>query len=282
LYTQIDWLGQRGRLTRLRSDVEQIGQLHDLVFKYSDQLNLRSPRVSIDMVADYFNYSVLKTTSYEQHGVLLNFNPGLGGIIRVPEAEAINLVQKSDFVVVTLPDYPERLVYPFDIGMQEIRPKILEVCDTSFVLLQRFHIFDREAVLYVRPQVTVAGSSDGWVTSKGLTVTGSTRLIRERPRIEIRGKTNFAYLSKIPAVSAKLRRPDQAPKEVSSSFQRVSPSGEDYRIILDLESADLDGDVPLQVDVSFDTYFVPKDVGLSSDTRHLVVMAPRDIVLQQK
>jgi hypothetical protein len=282
IYVQIDRLGRHDRLTRQRSEIEQIQQLQELVFRYSTQLNLRNPTVSIDRVVDYFNYAVLKAASYERHGVLLNATPGLGGILSIQESEAIKQIQKSDFVVLTTPDHPEKLVYPFDIDMQTMHPKIVEVCNNSLILLQHFRFLEQDVVLYVRPRVAYMGVREGWVTSKGLTLTGPSIILRARPRIELRGKTNFAYLSKIPTVRAELRRPDATPKVVSASFQRLSGAGEEYRIIVDLESADVAGDVPLQIDLTFDTSFVPKDVGLSPDTNRLVVMAPRSIVLQQR
>jgi hypothetical protein len=280
---QLDRLGRHGALTERRGDVEQIGQLHDLVIRQSRHLNLGSPVVSVDRVLDYFNVNALRTMAYERHGILLDARKGLGaGIFAMSLPEAEGAIRESDFVVVTTRGKEEGLVYPFDTAMAGMYPEIVELCNQSFVPLRRFRIFDREMTLYVRPQMSAAGNSGGWITSEGLTLLGSTAILRARPLVELRGRTNFSYLGRLPAVSAEMLLPNRVGKETKATLRRSSDSTDEYRIALEVDPRDLSDETALQIHLSFDAYFVPKDLGINADTRRLVIRTPDEILLQRR
>jgi hypothetical protein len=52
-----------------------------------------------------------------------------------------------------------------------------------------------------------------------------------------------------------------------------------YRIIISLDAKEFDHGGPVRIRVLFDTYFVPKDLGINEDTRQLVIMTPKQIEL---
>jgi hypothetical protein len=134
-----------------RSDAEQVQQLLDLIFQYSQEHGLVAPRVSTDHIVDYINANVLNVVIYERYGVFLRSEAGIGTSIFAPdEAEAIEQVRRSDVVVLSTPRTDERLVFPFDIAMQALHPQLVALCDQHFVQLRRFQIANRDLVLYAR------------------------------------------------------------------------------------------------------------------------------------
>jgi hypothetical protein len=278
IYTQLDRLSRRGELSQQHDDVDQILQLHDLVFHYSRQLGWKTPLISVDRIEDYFDAGAMIPVIYERHGILFDPQKGLGATISaITKDDAINIVKKSDFVLMTVSDKSETFLYPFDLSMQKIRPDLIDFCNKNFVPLQHFHVFNRELILYIRPELTVISDSDGWITSDGLTITGPGVFFQKSSAIELNGKTNFDYLDKVPGVSASLLIPDQTPKIIPANIQRLSTSGGDYRITVNIDPSDIPGDAPVKIHLSFDSYFIPKDIGLSEDTRKLVIKAPDEV-----
>jgi hypothetical protein len=88
---------------------------------------------------------------------------------------------------------------------------------------------------------------------------------------------NFEYLEdKVPNVSAQLLMPDYPSQNIEAE---IVAFGDNYCIILDLEPQSLEVDALGQIHISFDTYFVPKDIGVSQDETQLVIRAPTTIEL---
>jgi hypothetical protein len=144
-------LSRLSALSQHRSDTEQVIQIHDLIFEYSRQHGLTAPRVSNDHIVDYINANVLNVVIYERHGVFLNSAAGIGTSIFAPsDAEVIEQVQQSDFVILSTPQADEQLVFPFDIAMQALHPNLVALCDQHFEQLRRFQIANRDLVLYAR------------------------------------------------------------------------------------------------------------------------------------
>jgi hypothetical protein len=142
---------QPSSVSKNRSDAEQVLQLHDLIFQYSREHGLAAPRVSTDHIVDYMNANVLNVVIYERYWVSLRSQAGLGtSIFAIDEAGAIEEIRRSDFVVLSTPRTEERLVFPFDIVMQKLHPRLVAVCDQQFVQLRRFQIANRDLVLYAR------------------------------------------------------------------------------------------------------------------------------------
>jgi hypothetical protein len=277
LYTQFERLSRRGTLSRSRADVEQVLQLHDSVFHYIREMGLEEPFISIDKTTDYFSGDVLNPVIYERHGVLVNMQEALGAraVTPVTSTEAIALLEKSDFALMTTADKIQSS-FPFDRSIQSIRPKLLAFCDQYFFPLEYSHFFDRDVVLYVRLEPRIEGQSGDWITSNGITLHHLGKVFQARPNIELRGKTNFSLLDKIPEIQAQIVQSDRNIKSIPVT---IKVTGNNYLITLHLDPKDIDGDKAVQIHLSFDTYFVPKDRGVSEDTRHLVIRGPQEIML---
>lgn len=148
LYQYVQF-NQPSSLSKNRSDTEQVLQLHDLIFQYSREHGLIAPRVSSDHIVDYINANIVNVVIYERHGVFFRSQPGLGtSILAIDQANAIEQIRRSDFVVLSTPRAEERLTFPFDILMESLHPQLVAICDQQFAQLGRFQIANRDLVLY--------------------------------------------------------------------------------------------------------------------------------------
>jgi hypothetical protein len=127
------------------------------------------------------------------------------------------------------------------------------------------------ATVYVRPTAWISARDGGdWVTSSGLSIETLRASLRRFPQIRLSGLANYSWLPKIPVVSATI--------EIDGDFLTVPASlrrlGNNYEILIDTSSIKLPASDRIRVHLSFDTFFVPKQIGINDDPRELVVQAP--------
>ncbi len=152
-HTQWDQLHVQGPFSETRPEVEQILSLYDTIFERNVRSGWQRPVVSVDRIVDYFAASTMNATIYERHGVLLGARPGLGGsIFEVGIEDALETITRSDFVLISLPMFPEPARYSFDLSMARIRPRLLAACGATHELVRSFPIYGRRVLLYARKE----------------------------------------------------------------------------------------------------------------------------------
>ncbi|MGK3850788.1 hypothetical protein ABI057_15380, partial [Enterococcus faecium] len=86
-------------------------------------------------------------------------------VLAVNEAEATAAIDASDFVIFSHNDADGHPFYPFVQSIQTLRPKLLPLCERSFLPVGQYCVFGEVVTLYKRPSVRIEGNdSDGWVT----------------------------------------------------------------------------------------------------------------------
>src|SRR5262249_17257154 len=119
----------------------------------------------------------------------------------------------------------------------------------------------------------------GWLQSQGCVLSGPAELLRQRPIIRLRGPNGSAgYLGgRLPGVRATV--PPAAGSLGGAMPSSLSPEGDDYVLEVTLAPRGLPEHGPVEVRLSFDRWFVPKELGLNEDTRQLVIPAPHSLSL---
>jgi hypothetical protein len=278
LWTQLDGFSRASPLRQARPDAEEVVRLFDTIARYSGDLGRTAPRISVDAQHDYLYPPIAAAVGYERHHLLLRPELRLGGtIFAVTEPEAVAAVLDSDFVVLTThTDQDESAsAYPFNQSIPPLRPRLAALCRERFLPLDRFHFYDTDLVLYARPGLKLEGDSAGWITSRGLSLTGSAVALRAFPNVELTGRAP-ARLVATAGVQAALRSPGRQPKPLAAAMTR---SGSTYHITLTVPPEDLPAAGDVTVHLAFDAFFVPRDLGLSTDTRELVVRTPEQVAL---
>ena len=268
-----------------KESVRNVLQLYDEIAVRSRKMGWAAPRLSIDRLQDYLFPAHEAALSYERHGFLVRPQPLLGNDIQeVPSASALDAVKNSDFAVITDVSSPEGpgFAFPFNVSMRRIQPQLHETAERYLVPVKQFQVFAHHFTLYMRPSVQIVGDSGGWITSQGLTLVAPAETLRARPNIELGGTTILAeHLGKTTRMKAELVSADGKLVEVPVQFDLpvVPKSVIQYKAVIRLGGAKLPVDGDVKVKLSFDRFFVPKEIGFNADPRQLVVMTPKQVTL---
>jgi len=261
-----------------RADVARIVDLCQYTSHLARNQNWQQPRVSFDLISGDLHSGVLGCVGYETTGELVEYVTQLGRPIgRVERAEAMADLANSDFVILTTT--PKQGVLPFYDGVREYEKDLVAWAQQNMVVARTFFFQGDKVTLYVRPTAPTAaigGISGGWITSAGADLELIPGSLPKFPWIRIVGSNGFfRYLRHTPAVTATYEDSSGVhPLPTTATF-----GDPDYVIQIDASSAKGDADGGCRIHVAFDTFFVPRDVNINSDTRQLVVPAPTQVQL---
>lgn len=268
-------LSTHGVFARRRSDVEQLSALYGWAHRFSKRMNWEHPVLSVDQVSDSLYAPAFQVAIYEKTGEFMDFRGGLGyEIFGVSEYDAIRALEKSDFVFLTSSAIASP--YPFYQSMNQLRPILRNWCDSHLVLYKTMKFDDFNLFAYVRPSVGIKLLSGGWITKEGALLEGDGKVLDKWPVITMEGQSNFTWLTKVPTAHAELLSDNQPGKPVPAT---LATKGSAYRITIDLSSEDLSEANDVRIRLTFDTFFVPKKIGLNEDTRELVLLGPQKLRL---
>jgi hypothetical protein len=260
----------------LRADLERITQLAKTIASYALDEGLISPSMSSDRVVDYHNIRTPRLYSIETLHRNLEINPkfghGLYGIFATSREDALRLFAESDIIVLTDAVTNRSTPYPMNTKIKEYWDELWQWTNQNRVLLLSTPIFGIQYRVFVRPLVKLDGTSEGWVTSAGLSVEVDPAWLVKSPYVVLEGKADFDLLGGEPHLHAALIEPTGKPSaELPAKLTRL---GDSYRIIIDARPAASPLGRPITIHVTFDRYFVPSKLGINADTRELVLRAP--------
>jgi hypothetical protein len=257
----------------VRDDEEEAIEMSEALYRASRELGLTSPLVATDIVADYLIPDTFNAIAYEHHGQLLKVRPGFTcGIFGISETDALASIRASDFVIVTVAEHAGASAYPFHEAMDGMRPRLRAVCEQEFVYLGRYTIAGNPHLLYARPALRPRSRYPDWLSREGLTLDGRTDVLRRFPVIQLTGRCEPQLLRNAPGVRAVLENGEEVPA-------RMEYRGNQYQLRVQVDPAALPADNRVSLRLSFDRWFVPRDIGVGTDTRELVVWKPQEVRL---
>lgn len=230
--------------------------------------------LSVDSVGTEIFKEASTVWGYEQTRVFTKFRGGLGhSIFAVSRDEAFKELERSDIVV--LSDVPKVGVFPFFASYAAIEKEVQDWSEKHLIKVAEMPIASHTYRVYARPKIDLKGLSAGWITSAGLKILMEEAEVKRFATLIMEGAALFGVLPKIPAVAAKAVLPGGETLELTATLAR---HGSRYEIIVDLSKLPVGS--PFQVQLGFDTFFVPKELGANADERRLVIMAPDRVVLR--
>ena len=269
---QIRAATQRNLWPGADEEAPRLAALYDDIVHYCVANRLRQPLYLTNVITDITASSTIHVFAYERHGALVNLGERIGGtIMDVEEATALQTLAQSD--VVLLGDAPCQACpyYPFHKRMEALLTRMREVCERDMIPLRQDFVQRQYLTLYVRPRLAVVGGMGGWVTDRGITLTGPATALRKMPAVQLQGHFRPHMLGyRLPrgTVSFSTR---SGPKELPVALEA---EGEKYTIRFTVDPADFEGDGQAILRLHFDSYFIPSDLGLNDDRRRLVVYVP--------
>jgi hypothetical protein len=270
-YSQLSHYGQHGLMTLRRADNERLLQLHDRIAQTVLDCNLLRPTFALTSNPDHLPGRISEVLLYERHGVHRTFLPLLGGFYDVSERDALRAIDASDFVVLSR---PQTVVTPFEKAMAALLPQLRAYCQQHLVHLGTFRIFGDDVALYTRG-IRVEGGESGWITADGLTVQAPGRVLRGR-RLRLSGPAWGLLDARPVQVRAMLTVPGRSPATIPATLVR---RGEGYALELDFSQAGLAPETSTETHLTFDHFFVPRDLRLGTDDRRLVLPTPQEVCL---
>ena len=281
LVQQVAALGARGPLHGLRRDVEDVHRLHDTLLAYSRLAGWDSFSFSADFISE--TVPTVTVSLYERHGVRLAAYSLLGNrIYGVDRPTALSLLRGSDFVVLTQHDAGTIYNYPLDESGRDLAPALQEFVRRNMFPLGEFRVYDRHLTLYARPGLHTDGNDGGWITSRGFTIETPGVVVRARPNLRLVGRAPMTLLRGVlPGVRATLTLRGQSAVEVPAHIANLQDTyciGVDVPAELTPALRDMEA---ARIHLAFEGGFVPREIGLNEDTRHLVLVAPDSVQFVQ-
>lgn len=235
------------------------------------------PKLFVDTISGRLLGAAFTDYWYEKTGVRSIFVQAVPpGIEAVPGDWILTQLKDSDYVILT--GNSTESVYPFIGSIAPLRPQIREWATANMDHVRTFPFSGFKVDVFRVPRPTIAGISGGWLTSEGVSVSGGAGDLVARPVIRMIGMVGPSTLpskgSTVPLDA--IIRSGAKSRAIKSVMTFKNGT---YEIIIDTNGAiaDLNGDV--EIALSFGRYFVPKEEGMNSDTRRLVVLAPDRVSL---
>lgn len=242
---------------------------------------LTRPLFATDRNVDYFNGSVAKVMIYERTGRLVDSREVLAiGVMAVSKDAALRALAQADYALITL-DHPaaaRSFVYPFDQGMFAYRNDLLRHANAQMIPLRRIQMDNHLFQIYARPHLQQLGVSGGWLPHAGFRLRADTGALRRFSHVLLSGPTmQSGELREGLQCNAYFVAADSGRRKSLRTSARLG--NDSYAIEIDATPArDAPGDF-VEIELEFPTYFIPKERGINSDERKLVVSAPQSVRL---
>ena len=269
------WLG--------RADLERINGINDAVSDYIIANVMPRPSISFDRVIEYLNVATVQIAGWERWGRFIDVVPKFGygeyGIFATPRDVAMKLLLQSDIVVLSDSKLGrESSSYPIDSKIPEYWDDMWRWTNANLLPLYETNIGGIPYRVFRKATFTLEGESVGWVTSRGLTLLANRSDLERWPVFVLEGNADLGPLGGVPQPRAILAG-DSASAIDLPAFIGVTAGH--YRITIDGRAA-AGPSGQARVRLTFDRYFVPKQLGINEDTRELVVRTPSLHELQAK
>jgi hypothetical protein len=256
---------------------ERLTDVHRWFVESARATGLSSPIISSDTVSQWFNAVAITASGFEQTGKLVPFRQLLGGnIAGVERAEALSELEQSDYIVLTTT--PKVGIYPFYEKIRKYWDDLKSWSDDNMLIIRTMPFEGYMVTVYARPLPHIFGLAGDWVTRAGLDLEAEKSTLERFPVITLKGTTEFWLLSKGPSVSVTAQT-NNSSMPVPVTLRR---DGNNYTIIIDTSALESPRTAQVRFHINFDTFFVPKRLGINDDTRELVIRAPSRVEMRPK
>jgi len=252
--------------------LRQMAELNHWLANYAREYHWKNPAISLDIISSYLNCGTITVTGFEKTGLFVEFHSLLGSSILAQSLDdALRLLEKSDFVILTSPHQGEN--YPFTDAIAAYWSELKTWADKHLLIIKTQRVdavFPYNVLVYARPCAQLRDVSGDWITSAGVLIEAKRSDLQRFPVIRLKGAADFRALPKVPAVTANLEPSDDSPP-IAAIFRRI---GNQYEVEVNTSAIQLPADETVRIRVKFDTFYVRKDAALHNDFRELVVRSP--------
>jgi hypothetical protein len=253
---------------------DELGRIADLdlwMMQVARAYGWAKPRLSMDRLHPAFTDAAVSDTGFERTGRLMQFRMEVGnGVGRLDWPEMLNRLSASDFVILTT--RPPFAAYPFDLSINEHRDRLNAWVAANMLPIRHEAFAEFDADIYIRPSVRISGASGGWILDGGIDLECDRAVLLRFPVLRLFTPPAPGELAADVAWSAAAETVSGGRVPIAVEFERKETGA---RLTMDLASLAASGPGTVRIHLGADRSFVPRELGLSDDGRHLVLQEPK-------
>ncbi len=259
-----------------RLEEEGVLRMYDTLAAYSAENGWREPWIAVDRISEYASALTFRVMIFERQSTYLPVHLSMANdLFAIGRDAALAAMNKSEFAIVSqkTSTIEAPSLFPFDREMVELQPELMEKAKREMVQLGQYRLRGHDFLLFGRVKIDVQGASGEWLMTEGAKLNVPCRMLQNTKHLLFGGKTiAFEHLKGSLGLHAYLET-GGTEAEIPSSLPELGPH---YTVDLDFTGKVLSESGSCPVRLTFDRYFVPKDVNGIDDTRKLVVFAPTE------
>lgn len=240
--------------------------INQCIEEYIVKNNLSSVELLVDRVCDSIRTDVITVLTYEDKDLYVDVKDALNTTTiysKFTDKEVDDALSETDLVVLSENPYTKYSYYPIDYSLNEHREYMLEYAQNNLIKLGEFSLDGDMFVIFGRGHASVSPTWDDWMSDEGNWISFNKQDDNQK-KIIIEGNLGggFSDLDEFqPIVSF---NDLNIPCTVKVDDDR-------YIISIDVSSLDI---AEYKLELKFSNSFIPSKLGISEDTRKLVVMSP--------
>jgi len=248
-------------------DRMEVDNINQIIVDYLVENQVLKPRVAFDWVDDYLNAGTIVFDAETRLDTKLSVETTLGSIFAIAPSDALAATATSDIVVLSDQERGRDVPYPFNQSMKDAWPTLIKYAEANLLEIASGVIDGLPYRIFAGANVSAQGlTADNWITSSGVQLRVNPIFLKKKPIIVIEGTVNTGVLGGEPSVTA-------IAGDGSSVPASISITGDHFRLEIDAGSQSESTSL-VALNVEFDRYFVPNELGINADKRRLVVQAP--------
>jgi hypothetical protein len=274
--------GQPGPHTANAAQIKRLMKAYDDIALYAQNFQLRRLNIATDRVLEYFNGTAAGVIMQERSGLNIEPRELLATSIFARSAEeAVRAATAADCALLTINPVEStgNSLFPFHQSAAAWQRAYREVVTRQMAQVAELTMGDHRFQIFLRPRVSIDGDSGGWLTSDGARISAPARALKVLPIIQFSGTTIGSNHLKGPLRTTVILPNAPGKPALNIPSKATIHPDESYEIQIDLTGTPLPESGQVQMQLLFDRYFVPKDLGINPDPRKLVIQFPKSSTL---
>ena len=268
------------------AQIQGLMKAYDDIAVYCRYYGLEKPNFATDRILEYFNGTAAAVMVFERSGLRILPRELLAYTIFARQAdEAIGTAADADIALVTLDpvEKTKESLFPFHHSAVQWQTGYRDAVFSRMAPIARLNMPGHSFQIFLRPRATLEGETDGWLTAEGVVIAAPARALRVLPVIRLSGSTiGSKYLKGALGTIATLASERDGPATSTIPSKSAIHADESYEIEIDTAGIKLPDSGTVRLHLSFERYFIPRDLGINADPRKLVVQTPKSTTLSRQ
>lgn len=261
---------------RTKDDAQAYVQANKAISGYMEENDMDSAEIIFDRLLSNFFPNTIQVYSREEYGERIMVShaiPSMKKDYLMSEFDTIELaygLENANFLVVNKMEYPTNSSYKTDLILRENRELLKEYAKKNMFLIKTVSCEGNILEIYAKPSIGVETEWADWLGRDNTTI-NVRNLFADCNVLVLEGGYNFSFDEVL------INAMNEDGISLKSAFI-LDEVNKQYRIEIDISDINEKED---KIRLSFENYFVPKEVYGSADLRELTICYPSKIYLKR-